>query len=84
LKIKNPGRKNNIMKGLLLRALNLYQLFVSPFFPDTCKFHPTCSEYCKEAIQRFGVMRGLWMSVMRLLRCHPLSRGGFDPVAGNK
>lgn len=64
-----------------LVALRSYKLYVSPWFAGSCRFEPTCSVYAYQAIERFGVRRGLWMGLKRLLRCHPLSRKfGFDPV----
>ena len=62
---------------LLLRA---YKYAISPMFPPSCRYTPTCSEYAVEAIDRYGVVRGSAMSVWRLLRCHPFVRGGYDPV----
>ncbi|HYL65055.1 MAG TPA: membrane protein insertion efficiency factor YidD [Candidatus Methylomirabilis sp.] len=64
-----------------LTALRSYKLYVSPWFAGSCRFEPTCSAYAYEAIERFGVRRGMWMGLKRLLRCHPLSRRfGHDPV----
>ena len=64
-----------------LFALNLYKAYLSSFLAGTCRYEPTCSRYAYEAIERFGVWRGIWLGTMRLLRCHPLSRKfGFDPV----
>jgi uncharacterized protein len=57
-----------------------YQRFLSPLLPRACRFHPTCSEYCADAIRRHGLARGLGRGVMRLLRCQPFSHGGYDPV----
>ncbi|HTJ87332.1 MAG TPA: membrane protein insertion efficiency factor YidD [Terriglobales bacterium] len=62
---------------LLLRA---YKYAVSPMFPPSCRYTPTCSEYAAEAIERHGVVLGSGMALWRLLRCHPFVRGGFDPV----
>ena len=72
-------------RNLLLAFLGLYQRWVSPalhtLFPTSgCKFHPTCSHYASEAIAVHGAGRGGWMALRRLARCHPFSRGGFDPV----
>jgi putative membrane protein insertion efficiency factor len=61
----------------LLRA---YKLFVSPLLPSACRFHPTCSDYMKEAIEKHGVLRGAGLGLRRLARCHPFHEGGFDPV----
>jgi uncharacterized protein len=64
-----------------LAALRIYKVYVSPWFAGSCRFEPTCSRYMYEAIDRFGVMRGMWLGTKRLLRCQPLSRRfGYDPV----
>jgi len=64
-----------------LFALNCYKSYLSPWFAGSCRFAPTCSRYAYEAIERFGVARGMWLGTKRLLRCHPLSRKfGHDPV----
>jgi len=57
-----------------------YRLFVSPFLPRACRFEPTCSRYMIEAVSKYGAVRGVFMGVRRLLRCHPFSPGGYDPV----
>lgn len=61
-------------------ALRLYKKVISPVLPPACRFTPTCSEYAAEAIARYGLLRGGWMGLRRLLRCHPLNPGGHDPV----
>lgn len=64
-----------------LAALRIYKLYLSFLFAGSCRFAPTCSRYAYEAIERFGLMRGIWLGTKRLLRCHPLSRKfGYDPV----
>ena len=64
-----------------LLALRFYKTYLSILFAGNCRFHPTCSQYAYEAIARFGVGRGIWLGLKRLVRCHPLSRRvGYDPV----
>ena len=65
---------------LVLAILRIYKRWISPLLPSACRFHPTCSEYMMQAIERHGVWRGTRMGVLRLLRCHPFHQGGFDPV----
>lgn len=68
------------MKALCIALIRLYQLFISPLFPQACRFTPTCSQYARVAIERHGVARGLFLALRRLLRCHPFCAGGYDPV----
>jgi uncharacterized protein len=68
------------MQKLLIWLLAGYKRFLSPLLPSACRFHPTCSVYMREAVERHGVVRGVWMGLKRLARCHPLCDGGFDPV----
>ncbi len=66
---------------IALLALRVYKSYLSVLFAGSCRFEPTCSQYAYEAIERFGVVRGVWLGMKRLLRCHPLSRRfGYDPV----
>jgi putative membrane protein insertion efficiency factor len=60
--------------------IRFYQLFISPLTPSSCRFYPTCSHYAVEAVSKFGVIRGGWMSVKRISRCGPWHPGGYDPV----
>ena len=65
---------------LAIAPIRVYQRFVSPWLPPACRFLPTCSEYAVDALELHGLMRGSWLAVRRVLRCHPLGRAGFDPV----
>ncbi|MDH4120335.1 MAG: membrane protein insertion efficiency factor YidD [Deltaproteobacteria bacterium] len=68
------------MKFLLMGLIRAYQLLVSPLLPPVCRYHPTCSHYGMEAIRVHGALRGGWMTMRRVARCHPFHPGGFDPV----
>ncbi|MEW6674517.1 MAG: membrane protein insertion efficiency factor YidD [Nitrospirota bacterium] len=68
------------MKRILILLIKLYKYIVSPLFPVSCRFTPTCSTYSMEAIDKHGVLRGLYLSIRRILRCHPFHPGGYDPV----
>lgn len=68
------------MKYILLGLIRLYQLTLSRVLPPTCRFYPSCSQYSYEAISRYGPWRGGSLAVRRVIRCHPLNPGGFDPV----
>lgn len=68
------------MKALVLLVLRGYQYAISPLFGANCRFHPSCSDYAREAIDRHGAGKGCWLALRRLGRCHPYHPGGFDPV----
>lgn len=68
------------MKRLLLLLVHIYRSCISPLFPPSCRYYPTCSAYALEAIERYGAWRGGWMALRRILRCHPFHKGGYDPV----
>lgn len=68
------------MRLLILLLIRGYQRWLSPLLPSSCRFHPTCSEYMRQAVERHGAVRGVWMGLKRLGRCQPLCAGGFDPV----
>jgi len=70
----------NPVTFFVLQLLRAYKWAVSPLLPPSCRFVPTCSEFAMEAVERHGALRGSWMALGRLLRCHPLARGGYDPV----
>jgi hypothetical protein len=64
----------------MIFLIRLYQFFFSGFLGRSCRYHPTCSVYMTQAIRRFGTIRGVWMGIKRILRCHPYHAGGYDPV----
>jgi putative membrane protein insertion efficiency factor len=68
------------MKRVLLTLIAGYRYFLSPLFGPTCRFYPTCSAYAKEAIESHGALRGSWLAVKRIAKCHPWHAGGLDPV----
>ena len=63
-----------------IAAIRLYQRWISPRVPPSCRFYPSCSEYAAQALQRYGLAWGGWLALRRLLRCHPFHPGGYDPV----
>jgi len=75
---------HQVAKFVVLQMLRGYKWALSPLFPPACRFVPTCSEYAMEAVDRYGAVRGGGMALVRLLRCHPFARGGYDPVQGLK
>lgn len=68
------------MRRVLISLIKFYQLAFSPYIGGQCRFHPTCSAYSLEAIERYGALRGSWLMVSRIGRCQPLCKGGIDPV----
>ncbi len=69
-----------MIRWLLINSIRVYQLFISPVIPKSCKYYPTCSHYAIEAMQKKGLIKGFFLSSYRILRCNPYSKGGFDPV----
>lgn len=72
------------MKRAIVAMLGGYKRWLSPALPAACRFVPTCSEYASEAVERHGALRGTWLALLRLMRCHPLARAGYDPVPPEK
>ena len=70
----------NLFQRGTLQLLRFYKWAISPMFPPACRYVPTCSEYAMEAVERYGVFRGGLKAILRLLRCHPFVKGGYDPV----
>ncbi|PID15863.1 membrane protein insertion efficiency factor YidD [Sporosarcina sp. P34] len=73
-----------ILKKACIQLIRFYQKFISPLSPPSCRFHPTCSHYAVEAMETHGALKGSWLAVMRILKCHPFHKGGFDPVPPKK
>ena len=69
-----------IMKKLMILAIRFYQKFISPLFPPTCRFYPTCSTYFIQALEKYGVFKGSYLGIKRILKCHPWHEGGYDPL----
>lgn len=65
---------------ILIIPIRFYQMFISPFTPSSCRFTPTCSEYARQAIAKYGPFKGLWLAIKRILRCNPWGGSGYDPV----
>ncbi len=68
-----------MLKKFLIKLISLYQK-ISMLKPPVCRFYPTCSEYTKQAITKYGVVKGLWLGLKRISKCHPLNPGGYDPL----
>ena len=72
--------KENLAVRFFVLLVRAYQRTISPLLPQTCRFSPSCSAYSIDALREHGAFRGIWMTLRRILRCHPLSAGGYDPV----
>jgi putative membrane protein insertion efficiency factor len=68
------------MKWIFIKLIKFYRVFISPLKPPSCRFYPTCSKYALEAIEKYGALKGALLAIKRLLKCHPLHPGGYDPV----
>jgi putative membrane protein insertion efficiency factor len=68
------------MRRLVMGLIVVYQRMVSPMFGNVCRYEPSCSEYTRQAVEKYGVLHGTWLGMKRISRCHPLHEGGFDPV----
>lgn len=68
------------MKQIVIALIRFYQRFISPLLPSACRFQPTCSQYTLEAVQKYGAIKGTWLGIRRISRCHPFNPGGYDPV----
>jgi len=70
----------SLIRNLFIFIIKLYRKYISPLKKPCCRFIPTCSEYALQAFSKYGVIKGFYLSVKRILRCHPFNKGGFDPV----
>ena len=71
----------NILTAPFLLLIKVYQIFISPLLPSTCRYNPTCSHYSKEALQKHGLFKGGWLALKRIFSCHPWGGSGHDPVS---
>ena len=78
------AKNNSAPQSIAIFFIKAYQRLLSPLLGNNCRFNPTCSFYAIEAINRFGVLKGCWLASKRILKCHPLNAGGFDPVPPSK
>lgn len=69
-----------MMKNICIKLINFYQKAISPWLGHNCKYYPTCSEYTKQAIEKYGAIKGTIKGIKRILRCNPFSKGGYDPL----
>jgi hypothetical protein len=74
------AKDNSALQNLAILGIKGYKSLLSPLFGNNCRFHPSCSSYAIQAIERFGVTKGCWLTTKRLLKCHPFNEGGDDPV----
>lgn len=75
-----PRVRHAVFDKLLIGAIRVYQLTLSRMLPPSCRFYPSCSEYTLQAIAKYGALKGAWLGVKRISRCHPFNPGGYDPV----
>ena len=68
------------MRKIIIFLIKFYQKAISPFLGRRCRFHPTCSEYTKQAVEKYGALKGLYLGLIRILKCHPFHKGGYDPL----
>jgi putative membrane protein insertion efficiency factor len=72
-----------MLRKIICLPIKLYRYLISPLIKPSCRYYPSCSMYALTAIEQFGIIKGLWIAIKRLARCHPWSRGGYDPVLPN-
>jgi putative membrane protein insertion efficiency factor len=78
--VKSKNLARGVLRFVFVAGIHFYKIAVSPFFPPSCRYHPTCSVYALEAIEKYGPLKGGWIGFKRIMRCHPWRSGGYDPV----
>ncbi len=78
--VESGGTVRSVAAGICLMLIKGYRYGISPLFPPCCRYTPTCSQYAVDAVSRYGAVKGMWLALCRILRCHPFVRGGYDPV----
>lgn len=73
-------RLREVPRRIVMLPIRGYQKFISPALPPSCRFSPSCSQYTLEAVSKYGALKGIWLGMRRLIRCHPFNPGGYDPV----
>lgn len=73
-------RLREVPRRIVMLPIRGYQKFISPALPPSCRFSPSCSQYTLEAVAKYGALKGIWLGLRRLIRCHPFNPGGYDPV----
>lgn len=73
-------RLREVPRRIVMLPIRGYQKFISPALPPSCRFSPSCSQYTLEAVSKYGALKGMWLGMRRLIRCHPFNPGGYDPV----
>jgi len=68
------------LTNFVVSLINVYKYLISPLLGNNCRYLPTCSEYTKESVKKFGIMYGIWLGLKRIIRCHPWGKGGYDPI----
>jgi len=71
---------SKFVSGIMVFLIKVYQRCISPLFPPTCRFYPTCSQYFIQALEKYGVFKGSYLGIKRILKCHPWNPGGYDPL----